>query len=473
MAYALHNLARNLVAGLRLAFFRPVDRLAFRFDLAQVLLLFLLSAIIDIVGDYFRATPPRQFAIEGAGGELYSGAVLLLAAALIAVFNRQRHLVLSIPLLVLSSLPVVQILHYVPSSLALSPEWAGAVLVSQYVIVTWIVLVLVRCVAVAFSPPPSYIWLRAIIAGLVLASPIWLENAIFPNQPWWRGINDDSPTPGEFNAGSEAVLAVQSYLLDNALEALSEDRHSETDLYFVGFAPYGREDAFRTHVEAAQDIMDKRWGTGGHSIVLVNNRKTLVTTPFATITNLRAVLNEMGKVIDEEEDVVMLYLTSASARNNQLVAEQPPLGLVELGPAGLKRLLDDAGIKWRIIVVAACYSGGFVEPLADDYTLVITDTQADRAGLACEGRSPPTLFGDAFFEQGLGKGNSFENAFEIARSRVAERERAAGYSPPSEPQWSLGTQMADKLKSLRKRGASGSMVDTGGAEVARFGLARN
>ena len=476
MAYALRNLLRNLVAGLRLVCFLPVDRLAFRFDLAQVVLLFLLSALIDIVGDFLRATPPRQFAIEGAGAEFYSGAVLLLAAALIALFNRQRHLALSIPVLVLASLPAVQLLHYVPSWFALGAEWAPATLVFEYVIVTWIVLVLVRCVAVAFTPPPSFVWLRAIIGGLVLATPIWLGNSLLPNQPWWRGATDEIQASGEFHAGSEAVLAAQAYLLDNALENLSEDRKGETDLFFVGFAPSGRQDAYRTEVEAAQHVMDTRWATDGHSITLVNSPKTLITAPFATVTNLRETLNEIGKIIDEDEDVVMIYLTTSTARNNQLAAEQPPLGLVELGPTGLKQLLDDAGIKWRIIVVAACYSGGFVAPLADDYTLVITDTQADRAGFGCEGRTPSTLFGDAFFQQGLAKGNSFENAFEIAKARIAERERDAGYSPPSDPQWSLGSEMKEKLKMLRKRGAAGTSVSNATslqARVESMGLAPN
>ena len=58
MKYALESLFRNIVAGLRLALFLPVDRLRFRFDVGQLLLLFVLSALIDIAGDFLRATPP-------------------------------------------------------------------------------------------------------------------------------------------------------------------------------------------------------------------------------------------------------------------------------------------------------------------------------------------------------------------------------------------------------------------------------
>ena len=99
-------------------------------------------------------------------------------------------------------------------------------------------------------------------------------------------------------------------------------------------------------------------------------------------------------------------------------------------------------------------------------------------GSAATGRTPPTLFGDTFFQQGLAKGTSFENAFEIAKARVAERERAAGYAPASEPQWSVGDEMEEKLKTLRKRGAarrrSVSNRDAfAGRSAESVGLARN
>ena len=64
MRNAVADLLRNLRAGLRLACLRPVDRLAFRVDLPQLLLLFLLSALVDVVGDapvsYTHLTLPTK-----------------------------------------------------------------------------------------------------------------------------------------------------------------------------------------------------------------------------------------------------------------------------------------------------------------------------------------------------------------------------------------------------------------------------
>lgn len=457
MGQALANLGRNLRAGLRLACFLPVARLAFRVDLVQALLLFVLSALIDIAGDYLRVGAPREFVAAGAGAELYSGALLVLGAVLLAVSVRQRQTALAIVVIVLAALPLVQALHYVPWIIDAGSEWRDVTLLVDYAFVTWVILLLIRSVAIAFAPPPSYLWLRAILGGLLLAAPIWFGTAIYETQPWWQAAgDDDAPELPALNAGSEAVLAAQKYLLDHALEGFAEERGGETDLYFVGFAPWGRDDASRVGVEAAQQAMDARWGTSGRSVVLVNNPRTLVTTPFATVTHLRETLDEIGAVIDPDNDVVMLYLTAPTVRDGGLAAQQPPLSLVELGPTGLKQLLDDAGIKWRIIVVSACYSGSFVEPLADDYTLLITDAAATGATFGCDGRTPATLFADAFFTQGLAKLNSFDAAFDLARKQIAEREGAAGYTPPAQPQWSMGSEMAEKIKSLRGRGAAGT-----------------
>lgn len=455
MGLALANFFRNLRAGLKLACFLRVSRLDFRIDLAQALLLFILSAAIDIAGDYLRMPAPREFVLAGAGAELYSAALLLLGAAIVAVSVRQRQAALAIVVLVMASLPLVQVLHYGPSVAMQGEGWAELAGALDYLFLLWIMLLLIRCVAVALSPPPSYLWLRAILGGVLLSTPIWFGDAIYESQPWWQVAGTEPaqvPTPG-LNAGSEAVLAAQSYLLDNALDNLADERGGETDLYFVGFAPYGGDDAYRASVEAAQQAMDGRWGTRERSLVLVNNPRTLVTVPFATVTYLREVLNEIGAIIDPETDVVMLYLAAPTVREGGLQAEQPPLSLVELGPTGLKQLLDDAGIKWRIVVVSACRSGSFVEPLADEFTLVITDAAADRATFGCDGRAPPGLFANAFFTEGLARLNSFDAAFDLARKAVAAREAAAGYAPPSDPQWSMGSEMARKVRSLRGRGA--------------------
>ncbi len=459
MRHALASLTRNLVAGLKLSLFMPVARLAFRIDLAQLLLLFVLSAAIDVTGDWFRAGPAREFSLYGAGTELYSAALLLLGGAVLALVLRQRALAMAIPVIVLSAVPLAQALNFV------LPFLNGDSLVMglsfelvRRLFMLWMVAILVRSVAVALAPPTPRMWLAAVGGGLLLAVPIWLSNELAPNEPWWRGQSEPTASSEGMSAGSEAVLATQNFLLDHVLTELEDERPGVTDLYFVGFAPDGRQDVFRKDVEAARAVMDKRWNTTGRSLLLVNNPQTLLTTPFATVTNLRESLNEIGAAIDAEDDVVMVYLASLGRRDFRLSADLPPLSLVELTPPGLRQLLDDAGIKWRIIVVSACYSGGYIEPLQDEYTLIVTASRADRKSFGCGNDSDSTFFGEAFFQKGMATADSLAAAFDVAKVRVSERERAGGFSPPSEPQWWVGSAMEAKLSGLRKNGAAGGVT---------------
>ncbi len=334
------------------------------------------------------------------------------------------------------------------------------------------VAILVRSVAVAFAPPTSSVWLRAICGGLVLAAPIFLTNGLAPNDPWWRDQAGPVEMPEGMSAGSEAVLASQNVLLDHVLSNLADERPGMADLYFVGFAPYSREDVFRKDVEAAQRVMDERWGTTDRSVLLINNPQTLLTVPFATITNLREALNEIGAAMNTDDDVVMVYLSSHGTRDFRLSASQPPLSLVELSPPGLRQLLDDAGIKWRIVVVSACYSGGYIKPLQDENTLIITASRADRTSFGCGEQSASTFFGEAFFQKGMASADTLAAAFQIAKVRVAEREREGGYSPPSEPQWWIGPAMEEKLAGLRRGGGATNGIVTRFDTPRRLGWLR-
>ncbi len=456
MPTALRNLGRNLRAGLRLALFLPVTRLAFRIDVMQALLLFAFSALMDVGADWVRYGPDAYFSLFGLGSELFAAGLMILTAAVIALACRQAALTLAIPVLALAGYPIVQIAHTLPFA---ALRWLDVPIavdrVSEWVVVAWAVALFVRAVAVALAPARPYRWPKAVAGGLLLASPIWFAPMmIAPTEPWWRqpaimgGLDPRYPNPA-----SEPVIAAQQDLLDEALSALEDERPGTTDLYFVGFAGSAPEDVFRKDVLAAQKVMDEHWDTEGRSVVLINNPRTLLDTPIATVTNLRAALNEIGGAINADEDVVMVYLASHGSANHTFEVSLPPLDLAQITPVALRTMLDDSGIKWRIVVVSACYSGAFVDALQDDHTVVMTASRTDRPSFGCGHQSDSTYFGEALFQQGLAKSDSVLAAFELARQRVTEREKAKGFQP-SLPQLSVGSLMADKLSELERRGAA-------------------
>ena len=451
------NLVRNIAAGLRLAVFLPVSRLAFRIDVVQVLLLLLLSAVIDVAVDWARFSSDGYFSWFGLGNEFFGAGVLLVTAALLSLAFGRPSLLLAAPVVVLAAFPLLQVVRVVPElagdrlHLPRSASFADAF---EWLMIGWVVAMTVRAVAIALDLGGRGRWWRALAGGLALSAPIWFAPAIAPNDTWWQVPAADSADPRYPNPASEPVLAAQQKLLDDELSSLEDERPGATDLYFVGFAGDAREDVFRKDVEAARKVMDERWGTDGRSITLVNNPRTLLETPVATVTNLRETLNEVGATIDAEQDVVMVYLASHGSRNHVLEVSLPPLQLAPLTAPVLRGLLDAAGIKWRIVVISACYSGGFIEALKDDYTLVLTAADADRASFGCGNQSDSTYFGEALFQDGLAHADSILEAFEAAKARVAQREKAAKLRPPSNPQMYLGPAMAEKLKELDRGNAA-------------------
>ena len=97
--------------------------------------------------------------------------------------------------------------------------------------------------------------------------------------------------------------------------------------------------------------------------------------------------------------------------------------LRDLPARELGHLLKESGIRWKVIVVSACYSGGFIEPLRDDSTLIITAARHDRASFGCADENDFTYFGRAFFKESLPLSRSFHDAFSKASALVAQWEK--------------------------------------------------
>ena len=449
MRLLFRDLGRNLWGGARLVFGQPVTRLDFRVGVPQLLMLFAVSALLDIVVEGLRQEPGAVLTLAGLVGEGFYGAVLMLFAALLALAFGQREYALTLPVLVLSGEWPLQVVR-VGVSLAVGDDVSllGSAIRAEHVLLVWTLFWLWRAAAVSLAPRRPYFWPRSLAAAALLASTLWFGPYLLPDADWWEGPqqalarDDRYPSPA-----AEAVLVKQPELLYDAINDLDDERPGITDLYFVGFAGFAAEDVFRKDMEVARDLFDERFDTDGRSIVLVNNPRTVLEEPLATVSNLRATLSVLGDTIDPEQDVVMVYLTSHGARDHSLAVQFPPLELDPLTPQALKEILDDAGIKWRIIVVSACYSGGFIDVLKDEFTLIMTASAADRTSFGCGNASDATYFGDALFQHALRFEDSFVKAFQEAKERIAAREKTE-HRKASNPQLHVGTEMAAKLPGL-------------------------
>lgn len=451
MPDALIALGRNLVEGLRLAFFARVTGERFRIDPSQIVLVLLVSIGIDVVADWYQYGPQATFSLAAVGSEMAATATLILSAALLAWWCRQRELVLAIPIIVLASFAPVQVasaaINVLPRHLTL-PEAASGTL--QNALLVWLFVVLVRCVWVAIPVEPARAW-RAFVGGVLLALPLVIPAGILPSDPWW--VADESDADGAMNPASEPVLALQRQLQDDALAALEDHVQGSTDVYFIGFAPDGAGAVWSERIAAARKVLEGHWGAEGRTLGYVNDVGTLDEAPMASVSNLREALAEIAAAADPDEDVLMLYLAGRNNADGTMTVSLPPLDLVQLSGPGLRSLLDEAGFAWRVVVVSTCVPGSFIEALSDDRTMLIANAAPETDVAECARRGEPVAFGDAFFNEALPRSTSLPSAFESARRALAQSESSGAAHPV--PFMHLGTEIARKLESVRGRSTSG------------------
>ena len=241
----------------------------------------------------------------------------------------------------------------------------------------------------------------------------------------------------------------QTDLVLSSLDALQESRAGRVELYSVTFASFASQDVFKRESASVKDLLDTRFGTKGRSLLLLNHRSTQQTTALATVGNLRLALQGVGERMDTSKDVLLLFITTHGSPG-MLSVEFPGLRLKELDPVTLNAMLDEAGIKHRVLVISACYSGSFLPALSDPDTLVMTAARADRTSFGCSNEREWTYFGDALFNRALRNTYSFSEAFKAAKVSVTEWEKAAKFLP-SEPQIAIGARIGTTLARLQKQ----------------------
>jgi hypothetical protein len=194
----------------------------------------------------------------------------------------------------------------------------------------------------------------------------------------------------------------------------------------VSFGLFGDQRVFQSEATGAAQVVANRFGAEP-VIVRFNTRKG----GDATTTSLAATLQATAKNMADANDVLFLILTSHGSPDGLAVVAGRRRET--LTPPRLADMLNATGVRYRAVVISACYSGVFIPQLANADTLVITAADGDHASFGCEDRAKWTYFGDAFFNVALRRTTRLKDAFVQARALVAQREARKGFEP-SRPQ---------------------------------------
>ena len=442
MRFHLSSLAKNLLAGLRLALFLPVRAFDYRVSGLDYVLLVLFDFVAWVAVAALLAGFEGDFNLSAIPIYLASVSLVLGAALLVALAYGAAEKLLSVAVALSASEPWFELVVLVVPTVSAASGLGEVVL---WIFVGWTLMTSVRAVAVVMGPRRPQLYQGALAVGAMIAIAFFA----FPETDVWLPSAAQDEEAGA-SLADERAFHLQGQLIERALADLQRGRPGVPELYFVGFAPDGSQDVFLREMRHVKQLFDERFGTAGRSIVLASSRDALEEFPIGSVTNLARALNRVGEAMNTDEDALFLFLSAHGDREHRLSASQPPLELAALTPTALARILQDSGIKWRVIVVSACYSGGYVEPLRDDNTVVIAAAAPDRTSFGCEAGREFTYFGQAYFRDALAQTRSFTHAFEIAKELVAKQEAAEGLQP-SRPQIWVGPEIAARLKELADR----------------------
>lgn len=287
-----------------------------------------------------------------------------------------------------------------------------------------------------------------VCVGAVQSADTWLLRTRF-----WQEVPTAQAEPDTLVLSQE-VFETQQSLLAQALQGIRPASPAEGDaphVFGLVYAPYA-QDVFLRESAMVQEVLESRFAAQGRVLRLLNHPTTAGAVPWATTRNLQQSLRALAQAMDLQRDVLVVYLTSHGGADFKLAALNWPLEVPDLTAQELRTQLDSVGIRNRVIAVSACYSGGWVEPLEGDTTLVMTAADKDHTSYGCGSRSELTFFGRAVFDEQLRqKTLSFEDAFRASVPLIAQREvegkKTDGFS---NPQISVGTGIKVVLARLEQ-----------------------
>lgn len=192
-------------------------------------------------------------------------------------------------------------------------------------------------------------------------------------------------------------------------------------IIFAGFAMHSQAKAFRNDVMLAEKRV-KELDPRALMLKLANPASGQPTDwPQATPENFALVLSKMAEVA-RPRDRVLLFI-STHANPGLLNISAAGRHLQPLTPQALGDALAPLEKVPTVVVLSACYSGAFVEPLKAPNRVVITSTSARTTSFRCQYPGQHTPFAEALFGQEDAAKLSIPDWMDRARNSIAAQEK--------------------------------------------------
>ena len=405
----------------------------------QLAALLAVSLAIWALLDFLHAEPHAPLALDGLFG--WACYLLLGLAACALIARAQSHAgdtrALLVPALAVS--PFLLTLFWLALDLPVVARWP---VTATIVALLYLMCLAVRVLGAAFGKVRWGAALAAIV--LILASP-WVLG-LLPDTRLWVAEEAEQTQDAHDADDAEALFYEQPARIAAAVARVKPSQPGKPGVFFVGFAGDGAPGVFRREAQFAAEVFGTRYGSRDRTVLLINDVEDRDSYPLASVAGLEQTLKVLASRMNLDEDVLVLFLTSHGSADGLEVANGS-LPLEQLAPADLRAELDAAGIRWRVVVVSACYAGVFMDALKSETSAVVAAADAGHSSFGCEDDRELTWFGEAFLKDSLPRSASLQDAFRQAAALIAHREDA-DHQIHSNPQLYVGPLIQKKLAEL-------------------------
>jgi hypothetical protein len=261
---------------------------------------------------------------------------------------------------------------------------------------------------------------------------------------------------------SPAEAAKQVDLISAALSAVPPQRPGVIDTYVLSVS-FWNDPQFEQEAKEAAAILGRRFDAVDRTVFLSAGQSGLEHKfPVATPNNFNAALGKIGATIDPKEDLVVIFMTSHGSPDGSVALMEKNRLSGALRPEPLKAALDQAGIRNKVVIVSACFSGHFVPVFfSDPNAAILTAAAPDRTSFGCQVIGDWTYFGDALFNHALRGARSLSDSYEDALKIITHLEddlhkewvnmppaqkRQTPEPMPSNPQGNVGAQIGPMVE---------------------------
>jgi Peptidase C13 family len=245
-----------------------------------------------------------------------------------------------------------------------------------------------------------------------------------------------SPYQGDGKIKSDALLKQQ-------FEAAEQQRSSKPEgrIIFAGFAMHSQSKAFRSDVVTTEKSI---LSIDPNAIIFKLNNPAFgqdADWPYSTTQNIEQVLKKVSAMARPEDKVVVLMSTHGNV--DVLAVNFNKNAYPHVSPKVLNEWLGGLRGKPTLLLLSACHSGSFVQPLSGPSRVILAAAAKDRTSFGCQFHSNNTYFIDALMNQPSLLDRSLEQLMDQAKIIIDKKESDQKLSPPSLPQSSVGFAAKD------------------------------